>query len=176
MTSSLQNLDVADLQRRVRDVYRQVAEQPHQSYHFEMGRELALRLGYPAELLDQAPAEAVESFAGVGCFLDLAALRTGERVLDLGSGSGTDSFASAILVGPAGKVTRIDMTPAQRARADRLAGLRRLRQALTLIQRSSQHIRPSPGPGAAAAAMRLLAVATVVTATALVTFRRRDVI
>jgi arsenite methyltransferase len=71
----------------VQDICRQVAEQPHQRYHFEMGRALALRLGYPAELLDQVPAEAVESFAGVGYFLDLAALRPGERVLDLGSGS-----------------------------------------------------------------------------------------
>jgi len=120
MTSSLQKLDVAELQRRVQDVYRQVAEQPHQSYHFEMGRKLALRLGYPTELLDQVPTDAVESFAGVGYFLDLAAPRTSERVLDLGSGSGTDSFATATLVGPAGTVTGVDMTPAQLAKADRL--------------------------------------------------------
>jgi arsenite methyltransferase len=45
------------------------------------------------------------SFAGVGYFLDLAALRVGEQVLDLGSGSGTDSFAAAVLVGPTGQVT-----------------------------------------------------------------------
>ena len=120
MTASLHKVDVADLQRHVQDVYRRVAEQPHHSYHFEMGRELALRLGYPAELVDQVPAESVESFAGVGYFLDLAAPRAGQRVLDLGSGSGTDSFATAVLVGPAGKVTGVDMTPAQLAKAERL--------------------------------------------------------
>ncbi len=120
MTTPVQTLDVADLQKRVQDVYRQVAEQPQRSYHFEMGRELALRLGYPREVLDQVPVEAVESFAGVGYFLDLAALDPGERVLDLGSGSGTDSFAAAALVGPTGKITGVDMTPAQLDKAERL--------------------------------------------------------
>ena len=48
-----------------------------------------------SELLDAVPAGAVESFAGVGYFFDLAALHPGERVLDLGSGSGTDAFAAA---------------------------------------------------------------------------------
>jgi len=111
VASSLQQLDVTDLQHRVQDVYRPVTEPPHQSYRFEMGRELALRLGYPAELLDQLPAEVVESFAGVGYFLDLATPRPG----DLGSGSGTDSFATAFLVGPPGEVTGVDMTAAQLA-------------------------------------------------------------
>ncbi|HEY8820838.1 MAG TPA: methyltransferase domain-containing protein, partial [Dermatophilaceae bacterium] len=113
-------LDVADLQRRVQAVYQQVAEEPRRAYHFELGRELALRLGYPTDLLDEVPAEALESFAGVGYFLDLAAPRAGERVLDLGSGSGTDSFAAATLVGPTGEVTGVDMTQAQLSKAERL--------------------------------------------------------
>ena len=41
-------------------------------------------------------------------------------MLDLGSGSGTDSFAAAHLVGPTGQVTGVDMTDAQRAKADQL--------------------------------------------------------
>src|SRR5437588_12757199 len=84
------------------------------------GRALAARLGYPTELLDQIPADALDSFAGVGYFLDLAAPQSGERVLDLGSGSGTDSFAAAALVGRTGQITGIDMTDAQLAKADRL--------------------------------------------------------
>ena len=120
MSVQPQQLDIADLQQRVQDVYRQVAQEPHRAYHFEMGRALAARLGYPADLLDQVPAEALDSFAGVGYFLDLAAPQSGERVLDLGSGSGTDSFAAAVLVGSAGAVTGIDMTDAQLAKAERL--------------------------------------------------------
>jgi arsenite methyltransferase len=130
MSMQPQLLDVADLHQRVQDVYRQVAQEPQRSYHFEMGRALAARLGYPTELLDRVPAEALDSFAGVGYFLDLAAPQPAERVLDLGSGSGTDSFAAAALVGPTGQVTGIDMTDAQLAKADRLraaAGLDHVR-------------------------------------------------
>jgi arsenite methyltransferase len=116
-----QRLDTADLERRVKEVYRHVAERPEEQYHFEMGRPLAQRLGYPPELLDTLPAEALASFAGVGYFLDLAGDLTAQRVLDLGSGSGTDSFAAAHLAGPAGSVTGIDMTPEQLAKAEQLS-------------------------------------------------------
>jgi len=82
-------LDVADLQRRVQAVYQQVAEEPRRAYHFELGRELALRLGYPKDLLDEIPTEALESFAGVGPHLtvvrcdvghDLQAVTIGRNV------------------------------------------------------------------------------------------------
>jgi len=117
---STTHVDVADLTRRVQEVYRAVAERPDGRYHFELGRSLAARLGYPAQLLDQIPAPALESFAGVGYFFDLARPAAGERVLDLGSGSGTDVFAAAALVGGTGRVTGLDMTDAQLDKAERL--------------------------------------------------------
>jgi protein-L-isoaspartate O-methyltransferase len=120
MSTSTAPVNVNDLTRRVQEVYRSVAEHPDGRYHFELGRELAARLGYPAELLDAVPAEAVASFAGVGYFFDLAAPAAGERVLDLGSGSGTDVFADANLVGPTGRVIGLDMTDAQLVKAERL--------------------------------------------------------
>ena len=113
-------LDTVDLLRQVKALYRRVALEPHASYHFPLGRPLAEQLGYPADLLDRIPTEALASFAGVGYALDLARLTPGDRVLDLGSGSGTDSFAAALLVRPTGTVTGIDMTDEQRAKADRL--------------------------------------------------------
>ena len=120
LMTSTTNVDVRDLERRVKDMYRMVALRPQDSYHFEMGRSLAERLGYPSALLDRVPAEAIESFAGVGCYLDLAAPTAGDRVLDLGSGSGTDTFAIAHLIGPGGHVTGLDMTDEQLAKASRL--------------------------------------------------------
>jgi len=120
MKTTASVVDVQDLERRVKDVYRQVALQPERTYHFEMGRSLAERLGYPSELLDQIPPSALDSFAGVGYYLDLAAPAPGDRVLDLGSGSGTDSFALAHLVGDDGRVTGVDMTDEQLAKAERL--------------------------------------------------------
>lgn len=116
------HVDVQDLERRVKEVYRHVALQPEETYHFEMGRPLAQRLGYPAELLDRIPAAAIDSFAGVGYYLDLAEPAPGEHVLDLGSGSGTDSFALGVLVGDDGMVTGVDMTDEQLAKANRLRG------------------------------------------------------
>ena len=114
------SLDVDRLERAVKSVYRDVAEAPTEEYHFEMGRGLAERLGYPASDLDRVPAAALESFAGVGYHFDLASLDEGDRVLDLGSGSGTDAFVSALHVGDSGSVTGLDMTDQQLAKARQL--------------------------------------------------------
>ena len=114
-------VDIDDLEVKVREIYRLVAEQPDRAYHFEMGRALADRLGYPTEILDRLPVGAVESFAGVGYFFDLAGLVEGERVIDLGSGSGMDAFAAAHLVGPSGRVLGVDFTVEQLDKARRLA-------------------------------------------------------
>jgi arsenite methyltransferase len=122
MTSSAADrLDTTDLEARVKAMYEQVALEPHREFHFETGRALAERLGYPADGLDAIPAKAVESFAGVGYFLDLAAIQPEETVLDLGSGSGTDSFLAAIATGATGRVIGVDMTTAQLAKARHLA-------------------------------------------------------
>src|SRR5215212_4968941 len=103
-------------------MYRDVANDAARGLHFPTGRPLAEALGYPAELLDRLPAEAVNSFAGVGYHLGLARLLPGERVLDLGSGSGMDVFAAAMQVAPGGFVTGVDITPEQLAKSERLRG------------------------------------------------------
>src|SRR5690625_3239936 len=110
---TINDVDTAALARKVKAMYRAVALAPDEQYHFEMGRALAESLGYPPDLLDKVPVAALESFAGVGYLFDLADVAMGERVLDLGSGSGTDSFVAAMLVGPAGEVVGIDITPEQ---------------------------------------------------------------
>jgi len=114
------SLDVEKLEREVKTVYRNVAEAPTDEHHFEMGRTLAERLGYPASDLDRVPSAAIDSFAGVGYHFDLADLQDGEDVLDLGSGSGMDAFVAALHVGEAGSVTGLDMTDEQLEKARRL--------------------------------------------------------
>jgi SAM-dependent methyltransferase len=128
-------VDTHELDLKVQQMYRQVAEQPHGSYHFEMGRPLAQRLGYPTELLDAVPTEALESFAGVGYFFDLAELHAGQHILDLGSGSGTDSFLAAHLVGPSGRVVGVDFTQEQLDKARRLATAAGLEDRVEFWQR-----------------------------------------
>ena len=110
-------VDVVELEAKVKEMYRLVAEAPHGRYHFELGRPLAERLGYDPEVLDGIPEAAVGSFAGVGCVFGLARLRAGERVLDLGSGSGMDAWYAASQVGPQGYVLGVDFTPQQVTRA-----------------------------------------------------------
>jgi arsenite methyltransferase len=113
-------VDAGELRDHIRAMYREVAEQPDGDFHFELGRAVAERLGYPAEWLDAVPPDALASFAGVGHMLDLAAIEPGDIVLDLGSGSGTDAFVAAHLTGPTGRVVGVDMTDAQLTKARRL--------------------------------------------------------
>lgn len=121
---SIATVDRAALEDKVKSMYSDVAANPHGDFHFEMGRAMAERLGYTAADLDRVPGEAIDSFAGVGHFFHLADLQPGEAVVDLGSGSGMDSFIAALKVGPAGRVVGIDMTDAQLAKAGRLAHAR----------------------------------------------------
>ncbi len=121
MTTAARQLDTSELEERVKHMYEEVALEPEREFHFETGRPLTERLGYPPAELDRIPAAAIDSFAGVGYFLDLAAIAPGETVLDLGSGSGTDSFLAALATGPDGQVIGVDMTAAQLAKARDLA-------------------------------------------------------
>jgi arsenite methyltransferase len=121
-------VDVEALEAKVKQMYGLVAEEPRGTYHFEMGRALAERLGYDPIVLDRIPTGAVESFAGVGYVFGLAQLAPGEHVIDLGSGSGMDACYAAQLVGPGGRVTGVDFTSRQVARARLLAGSAGLEQ------------------------------------------------
>lgn len=116
----MRRLDTAALETKVKAMYRAVALAPEGDFHFEMGRALAERLGYAPTELDLIPADAIASFAGVGHYFDLVATGSFSRVVDLGSGSGMDSFLAALRTGPTGRVVGIDMTDEQLAKAERL--------------------------------------------------------
>lgn len=103
----------------VRDMYTDVALRPERVFHFPTGRAACLFVGYPESWLDALPPTAVESFAGVGFPFNADVIRRGDRILDIGSGSGTDVLSAARLAGPAGKVYALDMTPAM---LDKLRG------------------------------------------------------
>jgi arsenite methyltransferase len=146
MNTEIQALDTHDLERRVKEMYREVADEPFKEFHFETGRALAERLGYPSVALDTIPAAAVDSFAGVGYYFDLARVRPGEVVVDLGSGSGMDSFLAAQQVQETGRVIGIDMTDAQLAKARHLAA----EHGFANVEFVEAHIEQLPLPDACA--------------------------
>jgi arsenite methyltransferase len=104
-------VDPDALRDQVREKYRAVATDPAGHFHFHTGRELARRLGYDDDVVADLPDRAVESFAGVANPFALRPLVPGERVVDIGSGAGFDSFLAAAQVGPDGRVVGVDMTP-----------------------------------------------------------------
>jgi arsenite methyltransferase len=109
-------LDVQLLKSEIKKTYASVSQQPERDFIFPTGRAWAEDLDYPEELAS-VPDAAVESFAGVANPFSLGRLQPGERVLDIGSGAGTDSLVAAQMVGEAGHVAGIDMTPEMLARA-----------------------------------------------------------
>ncbi|MEX2620305.1 MAG: methyltransferase domain-containing protein [Egibacteraceae bacterium] len=103
-------VDPQALRQEVRSKYRAVALEPDGEHHFHTGRALARHLGYADETVAGLPDAAVESFAGVGNPFSLRRVGAGERVVDVGSGAGFDTFVAAAAVGADGAVVGVDMT------------------------------------------------------------------
>ena len=106
-----------DIFNAVKSMYTDVASCPDKTFHFPTGRSACEYLGYSAKQLESLPESAVGSFAGVGNPLAARPLPHGAHVLDIGSGSGTDTLLAALQVGPDGQVYGLDLT---RAMLDRL--------------------------------------------------------
>jgi arsenite methyltransferase len=116
----------ADVRTVVREKYGAIAEGRESgccsgsccSDDMHQGEAVLEQIGYSAA---QAAAVPEGANLGLGCGnpLQWAEVRTGETVLDLGSGAGIDCFLAAREVGSTGRVIGVDMTPAmvERARA-----------------------------------------------------------
>ena len=106
--TSLEKMSCDGLREAVIQEYGRVASCPRGRFSFPVGREFAESIGYPKELLDEMSEPVVESFAGVSKPVFFAGLKSGESVLDLGSGAGLDSLIAARMVGEEGHVIGID--------------------------------------------------------------------
>jgi ubiquinone/menaquinone biosynthesis C-methylase UbiE len=88
----------------VREFYGAAAEKPQ--------ADLCCPVRPAEEDLRHIPKDVVDRFYGCGSPVADAALRFGEKHLDLGSGAGIDVFIAARHVGPMGKAIGVDMTDA----------------------------------------------------------------
>lgn len=100
-------------------MYTDVATAPQRGYHFPTGRAACEKLGYPADLLERLAPGALESFAGVGYPFLGGWITSGDTLLDVGAGAGTDSLLAAVQTGSGGRVYALDLTPAM---LDKLRG------------------------------------------------------
>lgn len=114
-------IDLDALRQAIQHEYAVVAEQPERGFHFHTGRALARLLGYAPGWLEGLPEASIASFAGTGNPFSLGALHAGEQVVDVGCGAGMDTLIAARMVGPAGQVVGVDMTPAMLAKARQAA-------------------------------------------------------
>ncbi len=129
-------LDVNTLREAIQEEYAEVAANPDKGFHFHTGRPLARMLEYADEWLEGIPESSVESFAGTGNPFSLGEILPGERVVDVGCGAGIDSLIAAGMVGPAGRVIGVDMSPDM---------LRKARQAAAEARRSNVEFRHGYG-------------------------------
>ena len=139
MAVEVEGLDVALLRSEIQRTYADVSTQPDQEFIFPTGRAWALDVGYPQDLLARVPEASCESFAGVANPFSMGALQPGEDVLDVGCGAGMDSLVAAQMVGAAGSVTGIDMTPEMVAKARGSVAEMGLGN-VTIVEGSAEHL------------------------------------
>jgi SAM-dependent methyltransferase len=122
-------VDTARLRDAISAVYSEVACDPKKGYHFHTGPDYAIeRLGYSREALAELPDAVTAPFAGVGNPLAAGTPRPGDTVVDIGAGSGLDTFLAARAVGPTGRVIAVDMTDVMVERGRDSIALTGLRQ------------------------------------------------
>ena len=110
-------VDVAKLREEIRTQYVEVVEHPDATFHFHTGLRAAANAGYQDDWLEGLPKSSIASFAGVANPFHWGLPRSGERVVDVGSGTGMDAMVAANAVGADGRVVGVDMTPEMLERA-----------------------------------------------------------
>jgi len=108
------------------DLYTELATNPGKDFGWEKGLQNAVNHGYKEDWIKEIPEKVWHCCAAVGNPFDAGEFNAGESVLDIGCGAGVDLCVAALLVGEAGSVFGIDLTPAmvERSRSNaKLAGL-----------------------------------------------------
>ncbi len=100
-----------DIMQMVNQVYSGVADRPNSAKSiFPAGKEFAISLAYPPDILQRIPQGLTESFTGAGNPQPYVDIRPGEVILDLGCGAGLDLYLYSIKTGEQGFVYGVDFS------------------------------------------------------------------
>jgi arsenite methyltransferase len=118
MSPELTDPEIRQVRQGIKGKYDRVAVAgPGDCFQYPTGKAGLELQGYPPEVIRDFPPEILAAFCGVGNPFSLESLNPGDAVLDLGCGAGVDSLVAARLVGAAGRVVGLDVTPAMIERA-----------------------------------------------------------
>jgi arsenite methyltransferase len=117
MTTDFTDEDREKIDQGIRTKYAKASASPEGLFRYPTGRAGLEGLGYDEEILASLPARVVESFCGVGNPFTVGEIHSGDHVLDIGCGGGTDAIVASILTGPEGSVVGIDLSSEMVARA-----------------------------------------------------------
>ncbi|HWR58437.1 MAG TPA: methyltransferase domain-containing protein, partial [Thermodesulfovibrionales bacterium] len=112
--------------KAIRNKYAEVSLSAEGKFQYPVGKKGAEALGYDTSVIENAPAQFLESYCGVGNPFSLGMINPGSAVLDVGCGAGFDLFVASRLVGEKGRVFGIDLTEEMVEKAGKnlaLAGL-----------------------------------------------------
>ena len=135
----MESVKTKDLREGVSRAYSEAAEHPEAMHPFPVGRGFAESVGYPADMLNDIPAEAVNAFAGVSNISVISDIPGGSRVLDLGCGAGLDSLIASARAGSAGEVIGIDFSDSMLTRAQ-AAAMKSGRRNIRFIKGEAEEI------------------------------------
>ena len=110
--------DLKKIEAGINEKYAKVASSPEGQFKYPTGRKGLEALKYDKALTEKLPNEVASSYCGVGNPFSLGKINKGEHILDIGCGAGVDTILAAIIVGPNGSVSGVDIVSEMIARAE----------------------------------------------------------
>ena len=109
MEPRLTSQDRKRVVKGIRGKYVKVAVNPEGLFSYPIGQAGLESLNYDPELIQALPDAVRASYCGVGNPFTLGPIHKGDAVLDIGCGAGVDTIVAAMMTGPAGTVSGIEM-------------------------------------------------------------------